>query len=64
MRSLTARIHLKGRIRDMLPYEENTKKLEDLLQKLFEDDDDIAVLERGLESTTYTNCCTYTYGSF
>ena len=48
----------------MLPYEENTKKLEDLLQKLFEDDDDIAVLERGLQSTTYTNCCSLNFASY
>ena len=47
----------------MLPYEGNTQKLEDLLQKLFEDDDDIVILERGLESITYTNCCSYTYAS-
>ncbi len=54
----------------MLPYQENRKKLEKLLEKLFEDDDewtpdDIAVLRKPKRPIRpFTDCCSYSYGGY
>ena len=52
----------------MLPYQEDGKKLERLLERLFEDDDgsapeDIEVLkEPGLRP--FRSCCSHSYGDY
>jgi|GEM_PF-1601433 len=54
----------------MLPYQEDQKKLEKLLENLFEDDDesipeDLAVLRKPIPPIEpFTNCCNYNYGSY
>jgi hypothetical protein len=53
----------------MLPYQEDGKKLESLLESLFRDDDGSAlenVLILGWPGSPgrYTACCTYSYGSY
>ena len=52
----------------MLPYQEAGKKLENLLEKLFRDDDELArddlVVIKRPGPRPFSNCCTYSYGSF
>ena len=51
----------------MLPYQEDGKKLEKLLEKLFEDDEstlaDIEVLREPGPPKPFGSCCSYSYGS-
>lgn len=55
--------------RNMLPYQEDGKKLEELLERLFEDGDeltseDIVVLNGpGPPKPNGPDCCVYNYGS-
>ncbi len=55
----------------MLPYKhkEDGKKLEKLLEKLFEDDDKptsvgVTVLREPTSPLPFYNCCNYNYGSY
>ena len=55
----------------MLPYEESRKKLEKLLEKLFEEDDDyepipgdVEVIRKPRPFEPFTSCCTYSYTSY
>lgn len=52
----------------MLPYQEDAKKLEKLLESLFEDDNSdiegIKVWKKPGFSTTSSSCCHYTYTSY
>jgi len=54
----------------MLPYQEETKKLENLLEELFEDadpdpdDEDIDLLKKPRLPEPFRSCCTYNYGSY
>ena len=52
----------------MLPYTEDGKKLEKLLEKLFEDGDesagdDVEVLRKPGPPKPFGSCCTYSYGT-
>jgi hypothetical protein len=51
----------------MLPYQEDGKKLEKLLERLFEDDeltpDGVEVL-RGPGPRPFGSCCTHSYGDY
>jgi len=49
----------------MLPYQEDAKKLEKLLERLFEDDDleDVEVLRRP-GPRPFGNCCSLSYGDY
>ena len=55
----------------MLPYQEHRKKLEKLLEKLFEEDSDyesvpeeVKVLKKPRPFEPFTNCCSYSYSSY
>jgi hypothetical protein len=55
----------------MLPYQEDAKKLEKLLEKLFEDDDestpdDVVILDgpAGPWPIPFGNCCSYSYNNY
>jgi hypothetical protein len=49
----------------MLPYDRDEKKLEKLLERLFEDDDleDVEVLG-GPGPKPFSDCCSLSYGSY
>lgn len=52
----------------MLPYQEDARKLEKLLERLFEDDDgstpdDVEVL-RGPGPWPFSSCCSHSYGDY
>jgi len=53
----------------MLPYQEDGKKLESLLENLFKNDDesaleDVLILSWPGSLVIYTACCTYSYSSY
>ena len=56
----------------MLPYQEETKKLESLLEELFVDgadpdpdeEEDIDLLKKPRPPEPFRSCCTYNYGSY
>lgn len=53
----------------MLPYQEGATKLEELLEKLFEDDDksapeDVVVLKKPDPPKPFGSCCSYNYGGY
>ena len=52
----------------MLPYQEDGKKLEELLEKLFVDNEstpeDVKVWRGSSSVGTLGNCCNYSYGSY
>ncbi len=70
MCSLAAAIHRisGGRSKQMLPYQGDAKKLEKLLEKLFEDDEstpkDVKVWKGRRSAETYGSCCTYNYSDY
>jgi hypothetical protein len=51
----------------MLPYQEDGKRLEQLLEKLFEDDgstpEDVGILRKPGRPRPLSECCSYSYGS-
>ena len=52
----------------MLPNQEDARKLERLLEKLFEDDgstpEDVKVWKDRPRTETYSACCNYSYSSY
>jgi len=51
----------------MLPYQDDGKKLADLLENLFEDElsgDDIVVLRKAFEPRLRSECCDHNYASY
>ena len=49
----------------MLPYQDETRKLEKLLDSLFSDEstpEDVEVLRKPLPPGPLSECCTYNYG--
>jgi hypothetical protein len=52
----------------MLPYQEDGKRLEQLLEKLFDDDEstpeDVGILKKPGRPGPRSDCCTYSYGGY
>ena len=51
----------------MLPYQEDGKKLADLLENLFEDelsDEDIVVMRKPFQPRSCSECCDHNYASY
>ena len=49
----------------MLPYQEETRKLEELLERLFNDGstpEDVQVLRKPFPPGPLSDCCSYNYG--
>jgi hypothetical protein len=47
----------------MLPYQEDQKRLEKLLEELFEGDEDVAVFRKPGLPRPMNDCCRYSYAS-